>query len=119
MQLWQVESGECTQEIWNAGFCNIRFDANDSTLLTEVGTISLQGPAFSGGNTGIPLAECVSGFGISLDGSWIMWQNRELFRIPREYFPLSSKIIGSTVIPGCSSGRVIIMSFANLEIVER
>lgn len=57
-----------------------------------------------------------SGFGLSLDGSWITFDGRNLIWLPSEFrpcFPLSQFMIlhDSVVVIGCNSGSPIIMRF--------
>ncbi|KAH7120152.1 hypothetical protein B0J13DRAFT_457432, partial [Dactylonectria estremocensis] len=106
---------ECIPSVQSS---HLQFDPDDSRLVTEVGAISIQGPVFSGENTTIPFANCLSGLGISEDGCWIIWQKSRLFWLPVPFRPRCSKVSGSTVIIGCNSGRVIIMTFLNLEAID-
>ncbi|KAL6406380.1 vegetative incompatibility protein HET-E-1 [Ilyonectria robusta] len=118
VRLWRIDDGECLREILGVQSSHLQFDPDNSRLFTDVGAISTQGPVLLGGNTTIPFPNCLSGLGISEDGCWIIWQRNRLFWLPVPFRPHCSKVSGSTVVIGCNSGRVIIISFVNLEAVS-
>ncbi|KAH7114025.1 hypothetical protein EDB81DRAFT_669778, partial [Dactylonectria macrodidyma] len=87
-------------------------------LLTDAGAISTKSPVLSPGNITIPFTNALSGVGISEDKCWIMWQKKRLLWLPAPFRPTCSKVSGLSVIIGCSSGRVIIMRFVDLWLLD-
>ncbi|KAK4071522.1 hypothetical protein Purlil1_13413 [Purpureocillium lilacinum] len=93
IRLWRVATGECVQTL-NVGFASHRlsFDYGSSRVLTDHGAIATQveTPKCSTRPVANATAAVYSLFGISEDESWITWNGKNLFWLPKEYRPSDS-----------------------------
>ncbi|KAH7180158.1 hypothetical protein DER46DRAFT_640400 [Fusarium sp. MPI-SDFR-AT-0072] len=53
-----------------------------------------------------------SGWGIGIDGIWIVKDGKGVLWLPREYRVEEFAVVGSAVAIGCRSGRVLVMKFS-------
>ncbi|KEZ42692.1 Uncharacterized protein SAPIO_CDS5949 [Scedosporium apiospermum] len=52
-------------------------------------------------------------YGFSTDSCWVTWHGKNLLWLPAEFRPVCSAVAASAVAIGCSSGRVVVMSFSS------
>ncbi|KAH6883824.1 hypothetical protein B0T10DRAFT_493902 [Thelonectria olida] len=81
----------------------------------------MQGIAATCPSTDSPITAvhcCRSGYGISRDGCWVTWNETNLLRLPAKYRVSCSIVLGSTVVIGCDSGRVMVIRFSSHELPE-
>ncbi|KAL6406404.1 vegetative incompatibility protein HET-E-1 [Ilyonectria robusta] len=117
IRLWRTNDGTCIQ-VAGIFSSQLQFDPENSCLLTDAGDISINSPVLSPESITIPLTNCLSGIGISGDGCWIMWQKKRLLWLPVSFRPSCSKVSGLSVVIGCNSGRVIVMRFVDLWLLD-
>ncbi|KAH7111896.1 hypothetical protein B0J13DRAFT_516027 [Dactylonectria estremocensis] len=118
IRLWRVKDGACLQEVTGISSSHLQFDPRNSSLLTDAGPISFNSPILSPESITIPFTHCLSGVGISEDRCWIMWKKKRLLWLPAPFRPQCLTVSGSSVILGCSSGRVIFMRFVDLWLLD-
>ncbi|KAH7113566.1 hypothetical protein EDB81DRAFT_824500 [Dactylonectria macrodidyma] len=118
IRLWRTDDGICIQEVAGISSSQLQFDSKNSCLLTDAGAIFINSPVLSPENITIPFTNCLSGIGISGDRCWIMWQKKRLLWLPASFRLSCSKVSGLSVIIGCNSGRVIIMRFVDLWLLD-
>ncbi|KAL6406364.1 vegetative incompatibility protein HET-E-1 [Ilyonectria robusta] len=118
IRLWRIDDGTCIQKITGIFTSRLQFDPKSSCLLTDAGAISIKSPVLSPENITIPFTNYLSGVGISGDRCWIMWQKKQLLWLPVSFRPHCSEVSGLSVVIGCKSGKVIIMRFANLPLLN-
>jgi WD40 repeat protein len=123
VKLWDDESGDCLQTL-NVGRAihYLSFDPDHhSRILSDVGDIILESSFINStlSNQGASSTDNNrTGYGISADNLWITYKGDNLIWLPPDYRPLSSRIAGSTIAIGCSSGRVWMVRFAGMELVK-
>jgi WD40 repeat protein len=122
VRVWRADTGECIQDT-NIGVTSYRlsFETGNKYLLTDAGAIAIRTmvaicPSINIQSYATP--PCHSGFGISQDRCWVIWNEEKLFWLPKECRPSCSAISASTVILGCDSGRVIVIRFSSYELLE-
>lgn len=118
VRLWDTGTG-MLYRIIEIGFPSTRLKfLTTNKLQTDAGIITVDKP-----NT--ESVQCMtsilrsgrnsfSGFGLSLDGSWITFDGRNLIWLPSEFRPCLSQFMilhDSVVVIGCNSGSPIIMRF--------
>ncbi|KAG4255304.1 hypothetical protein FPRO04_03837 [Fusarium proliferatum] len=94
------------------------FDANTKEFHTNLGTLALR-RAFKDETPEIRLDKNFTGYGISYDGSWLLWKHHKVFWLWPEMRPRSGyrqrvgyiQVSGSTVIIGTTTGRVLFFKF--------
>ncbi|KAH7114738.1 WD40-repeat-containing domain protein [Dactylonectria estremocensis] len=118
IRLWRVDDSVCIQEVMGISSSHLQFDPQNSCLLTDAGSISFKSPILSPESTTMPFTHCLSGIGISEDECWIMWKEKRLLWLPAPYRPGYSTVSGSSVTIGCNSGRVIIIRFVDLWLID-
>ncbi|KAF2033468.1 WD40 repeat-like protein [Setomelanomma holmii] len=109
LKIWDAHSGECLQTL-NIGktLHSISFDINNSHLKTDAGVIDINDLLRSSINpvdTGPQSVRC-HGLALSADKVWITYNSENVVRLPSEYRPSSSAILGNTIGIGVGSGRV-------------
>lgn len=83
-------------------------------LCTDTDVIVLDSRSNAGLHTCFPYQARVSslGFGISLDGCWVMKGDKKILWLPFEYRSEASAVFGNTIAIGCKTGRVIIIQLS-------
>jgi WD40 repeat protein len=116
VRLWDAGTGELLQT-FNVSCLNsnISFDAHDTYLLTERGSICLEPWTSSSRQFSAAAAQdsgryCY-GFSFSSNMSWITWHGHNVLWLPSEYVPSSSVVATWSVAIGCPLGRVPIIRF--------
>ena len=110
VKIWDVGSGECLQTL-DVGkvLDNILFDTTGPYLHTEIGTISISATLSVSSNTPTiiePQNPRYQGLALSLDGTWITHNSKNLVWIPSEYRPAHSAVSKNLIGIGGGSGRV-------------
>ncbi|RYP53536.1 hypothetical protein DL768_001491 [Monosporascus sp. mg162] len=119
VKIWNAATGTCTQTR-NVGraLSNISFNPTGSHLYTGTGTstIDLTTPPSStlraASSRSATQDLCRREYGISSDGRWIMRGSENWLWLPPKYQPDCSAVAASAIVFGCSSGRVLIMTFS-------
>jgi WD40 repeat protein len=116
VKIWDSATGRCVSTL-NIQVYNLQFhESNSNFLHTNLGTFDLQTAAIA---TVFGLAPTdrsspiAVGYGLSSNRAWIMYQGENLLWLPSEYRPSSSAISGTVVSIGCSSGRILLFTFAD------
>ncbi|CVK94206.1 uncharacterized protein FMAN_03403 [Fusarium mangiferae] len=104
----------------DTSFAPVRFnfDAYTKEFHTNVGTLALR-KAFKDETRRIRFDESLTGYGISDDGSWLLWKHHKIFWLWPEIRPWVGdqepvgyiEVSGSTVIIGTIPGRVLFFKF--------
>ncbi|KAF5563193.1 vegetative incompatibility het-E-1 [Fusarium phyllophilum] len=105
----------------NSGFppaARFDFDANTREVHTNLGTLALH-EGFKNIAPQIRLDEHLTGYGISCDGSWLLWKHHKVFWLwpdlrPRDNYTKPADYIqvsGSTAIIGTVTGCVLFFKF--------
>ncbi|KAK4142420.1 vegetative incompatibility protein HET-E-1 [Dichotomopilus funicola] len=120
-------SGDTTIKLWDAttGTCTIvmrlEFDKTGSSLLTDIGTFTLNNlsllPTASTAAPALEVSKVMAssllqhinrlGVGLSEDNAWITWDSYKMLWLPSTYRPGRSDTTASTAAIGCPSGRVL------------
>ncbi|KOS39496.1 hypothetical protein ACN38_g9662 [Penicillium nordicum] len=130
IKIWDAHTGACLQTLDIASaVSNIFFNANGSSLHSDIGIVALRGsptPApttsteiFPSESQSLPATQQsqtpeYQGYGISSDGTWIPWRSQNWLWLPPMYRPTCSAVgqSGLALVLGCQSGRVLIFGFA-------
>ena len=121
VRTWDTASGKCLLTLnVSTTLHNISFDAASQYLRTEIGAIVLDVLSASGTvpNRTVHQKPQYQGPSVSSDGKWIMCNSKNLLRLPQEYRPVKSAVTASTVAIGCASGRVLIFSFHDPQLLS-
>jgi WD40 repeat protein len=109
VKIWDVSSGACLQTLnMDRILYNISFDGTSSYLHSDIGTIA---PSSSGTSNTIstvvtPQLPPYQYTGLSSDNIWITFDSKNLLRLPQEYRPSVSAVLGNTLGIGVGSGKV-------------
>ncbi|PSN58849.1 hypothetical protein BS50DRAFT_595118 [Corynespora cassiicola Philippines] len=115
VKIWDSTSGKCLQTISVDTFLHtIAFDADGSSLHTDIGTIAINAPmALSSSNmTDISVAEQAQfqGVALSSDEVWITYNSQNIVWLPPEYRPSASAVSGTRIGIGVGTGRIWMFS---------
>ena len=115
VKLWDLATGTCTQTL-DVGrtLSKLSFDPTGSYLYTDTGTLDLttQSTIHVMPPTTTTETLCRQDYGISPDGMWITRGSENWLWLPPGYRPACSAIAASTIVIGCATGRVVIMTFS-------
>ena len=117
VKIWDATSGACLQTLLvGRTIFHYSFDRiNDSRLYTDIGVLNLDmltSEAMPLVNQALWRHSHCYGFGVGVDGVWIMKGGQRVLWLPPEYRPVVSAVAGSRVGLGCRSGRVLTMGFS-------
>ncbi|KAH8753279.1 hypothetical protein F5883DRAFT_432523 [Diaporthe sp. PMI_573] len=109
--IWDVATGACTQTLHMDNIIHyLAFDSN-IRLHTEIGIINLDTHIWRTSEVVRPATvdsePHYQGYGIH--ASWIIWNDQRVMWLPPEYRPLQSAIVGTIIVLGCISGRVLVL----------
>ncbi|WYZ42122.1 hypothetical protein EsH8_V_001017 [Colletotrichum jinshuiense] len=87
---------------------------NSSQLLTDTDVVVLNSRSGAGSQSWFPYQARVSslGYGISLDGGWVMRGDNEILWLPLEYRSEALAVVGNIVAIGCKTGRVVFIQLS-------
>ncbi|KAH6986689.1 WD40-repeat-containing domain protein [Ilyonectria destructans] len=105
VRIWRTDAGDCVQTVHIGFVSHLSFEPEASVAST-----TLVMPSH--------IRDCRFGFGITGDGCWISWHGNNLLWLPVDFRPTCSKVLGSTIVIGCRSGRVIIVRFSIQELPD-
>jgi len=114
VKIWDAGSGACLKTL-NVGrtVSPVAFDTTGLYLLTNTGTISWD--ILSDSNTALAATALEEprhhGYGLNADKAWITWNGQNILWLPSEYRPSCSAVASSTIVIGCTSGRVLTINF--------
>ncbi|KAH7187803.1 hypothetical protein DER44DRAFT_736509 [Fusarium oxysporum] len=119
IKVWNTAIGTCVQTL-EVGrvITHLSFDPITNSLLsTDIGLLNLGLPALlsaiNSRSTDATLRSVrQSGWGISIDGIWVVKDGKGVLWLPQEYRVEESAVVGSAVAIGCRSGRVLLMKFS-------
>ncbi|RYP20635.1 hypothetical protein DL765_002706 [Monosporascus sp. GIB2] len=122
VRIWDVTTGSCiaTLDVGRT-ILNVAFDTTGSLLNTDIGAFVLNLPPSTQAITTVaalgPLPQVADrqGIGLSPDKTWIIWDSHKILWLPPAYRPRASTVAASTVAIGCTSGRVILISFSSID----
>ncbi|KAL7933498.1 WD40-repeat-containing domain protein [Trichoderma chlorosporum] len=122
VRIWDVATGACILTLDVGTVYHLSFDSTtNSRLHSDLGTLDLDldldsVPITVKSRNKPPLQRAViCGYGISKHLAWVTKDRKPLLWLPAEYRPIKSLIVGSTVVVGCLSGRVLILKFSETE----
>ncbi|KAH6881046.1 hypothetical protein B0T10DRAFT_609246 [Thelonectria olida] len=125
VRIWRTDVSDCVQTVHLGFASHLSFEPGNVRLLTDLGAITVQKPlaAEASVTSTAPvmpnhIRDCRFGFGITGDGCWISWHGNNLLWLPVDFRPSCSTVLGSTIVIGCRSGRVIIVRFSIQELLE-
>ncbi|KAK3902612.1 hypothetical protein C8A05DRAFT_15350, partial [Staphylotrichum tortipilum] len=141
IKLWDAATGGCpatlgctaTLKIGRA-VTHLVFDKTGSSLLTDIGTFTLNKlsllPTASTATPALEVSKARSdslpqhvnrwGIGLSEDNAWITWDSYNVLWLPQTYRPTKSGIAeGRKLAIGCPSGRVLVLAFSQDTTLER
>ncbi|KAF2729836.1 HET-domain-containing protein [Polyplosphaeria fusca] len=107
--VWDARSGECLQTLnVERTVYDLSFDSNDSYLRTDKGIFNIGAPSTS---TPTPIStetQIAQYQSVALDasGTWITYDSVNLLRLPSEYRPSCSAVLGDVIAIGVGNGRV-------------
>ncbi|KAL6405855.1 vegetative incompatibility protein HET-E-1 [Ilyonectria robusta] len=125
VRIWRTDAGDCVQTVHIGFVSHLSFEPGNTRLLTDLGHITLPKPLVAEASAayttlGMPshIRDCRFDFGITGDGCWISWHGYNLLWLPVDFRPTCSTVLGSTIVIGCRSGRVIILRFSIQELPD-
>ncbi|EXM12786.1 hypothetical protein FOTG_18735 [Fusarium oxysporum f. sp. vasinfectum 25433] len=117
IKIWDATTGKEVQTLEVGTTLNsISFDTTSSYLLTDVGSLRLNG-VYTGEEAqtqaqASPQEVPRQGYGLSSNREWISWNGHTLLWLPPDYRPSRSAVSSSSIAIGCQSGRVITLGFS-------
>jgi WD40 repeat protein len=123
VKIWDPATGQCVSTLEGySDLRNLQFHQSNSDLLhTELGTFDLRTVAIStvlGPASADHLLPIAVEYGLSSNRTWITYQGENLLWLPAEYRPSSSAISGTAVSIGCFSGRILIFTFSDADLIR-
>ena len=114
VKIWDAGTGACLQTL-NIGkvLYHISFDITDSHLRTDIGTFAIDTSAAANMRpSGTEYQEPrYKGLALSSDGAWITYNSDNLVRLPPEYRPSCSAVLGTLIGFGIGTGKVYICKY--------
>ncbi|KPM36720.1 hypothetical protein AK830_g9868 [Neonectria ditissima] len=108
LTVWNTATWVCTLNV-NYKTERLDFDSTDSSrIYTDKGVLKLDSTSLIGNSETGPE---IYGYGMCANKTWILKDGRRFLWVPADYRPTSFAILGSTVVLGCESGRVIVLQF--------
>lgn len=98
VRIWRVDMGDCLH--------------GNQRLLSDFGAISLRIGSPNGPFPKV-MPEYWSGHCRCSESSWATWNGENPLWLPVDFRPQCSAISGSTVLLGCTSGRVVVIRFSS------
>ncbi|KAL6900437.1 hypothetical protein GGI43DRAFT_383913 [Trichoderma evansii] len=112
VKIWDPATGQYLSMLEDdIGIDNLQFHKSNSNILyTNRGTFDLRSDQNS---THHFCLLPTFGYGLSSDNTWITYRGENLLWLPPEYRPSCSAISERAVSIGCSSGRVLMLTFSD------
>jgi aspartate 1-decarboxylase len=114
VKIWDAGSGACLQTLGTGEVLfQISFDATGLYLRTEIGTIAIDTSSAVSMRPSVTDSQKprYRGLALSPDGVWITYNSDNLVRLPSEYRPSCSAVLGTTIGFGVGSGKVYICKY--------
>jgi hypothetical protein len=114
VKIWDAGSGACLQTLGTGEVLfQISFDATGLYLRTEIGTIAIDTSSAVSMRPSVTDSQKprYRGLALSPDGVWITYNSDNLVRLPSEYRPSCSAVLGTTIGFGVGSGQVYICKY--------
>ncbi|KAF2726449.1 hypothetical protein EJ04DRAFT_453386, partial [Polyplosphaeria fusca] len=109
VKVWDARSGECLQTVnVEKVLDRISFDSSGNYLYTDGGVVSVITQSTTTPATINAETRSVQHQGIALNaaGTWITYNSQNLLRLPSEYRPSCSQVLGNVIAIGVGNGRV-------------
>ncbi|KAK7587973.1 hypothetical protein V3481_010660 [Fusarium oxysporum f. sp. vasinfectum] len=113
VRVWNVESGKCERVIdFDLHISSVSFEPGNAYLVTDIGMVPLGHELTSfAAPPSLPPQCLVSGLRVNDQASWITLNGQDLLWLPVECRNGKWAVFGSSVVIGCTSGRVVILAF--------
>jgi WD40 repeat protein len=114
VKIWDIGSGECLQMLSiGKGLSNVSFNRTSLYLRSEIGTFAIVVSSVSNMilDVSSPQNPRYQGWGLSSEGAWITYNSENQVRLPIEYRPFCSAILGTTIGIVVRFGNVWICNF--------
>ncbi|KAK3934300.1 putative vegetative incompatibility protein [Diplogelasinospora grovesii] len=117
VKIWDPATGQCVSIIEIDQVLDyLQFHESNSDLFrTNLGTFDLRpvviSTALCSASSDPFSSPLAVGYGLSSNGTWITYQGQNLLWLPPEYRPSSLAIHGTVMSIGCSTGRILILTF--------
>jgi hypothetical protein len=106
--LWDPATGALQQTVGGKGsIYHIKFGHNDSCLITDLGSLSIQSTHDSHTSKSLQVVSEI----LIEQGQWIVLRSEKLLWLPPEFRPCCSAIDGDLLALGLPSGRVTFIRF--------
>jgi WD40 repeat protein len=107
VKIWDASSSVCLQTLMVGTILrNISFDITGLNLHTEIGVFTISAALSSTPNSMEPQIPIYHGLALSSDKSWITHNSENLVRLPSEFRPSCSAVLGNMIGVGVGNGRV-------------
>jgi WD40 repeat protein len=118
IRVWNMSTHVCEHVIHQRQITRqLYFEAGDDGLVTDAGVISIIEESILSANASI-LSIPPPDLDLSINGnvSWIAYCGKEFFWLPAECRHGTTAISEKSVVIGCQSGRVVILTFSSDEL---
>lgn len=113
IRIWRTDTSKEMQGIHLAEFCRLarfRFENHKALLVTNIGSFNI--PETRDDEMLATRQPRRSGYGVSSDGDWIMWDDNNLVKIPPKYQPYTVEVQDSILAFGDTVGQVLILAMS-------
>ncbi|KAJ1322938.1 COMPASS component SWD3 [Microdochium nivale] len=119
VKVWDTTTGQCLQTFHMERIVShIKFSEQGDYLHTSLGTVAILPTASQQVSSLSPTPFSYSssngqrrGYGVSADGTWILFEEEKRLWLPPEYRPTASAVGKRRIAIGCASGRVLQWAF--------
>jgi WD40 repeat protein len=111
LAIWDLGTGQCKVILVNSRVDDLRFEP-PRYLHTSVGRYDLEPTTTSPNSDFQPYLPQPIGFGIDRSNTWVTFCGQNVLWLPPDYRPTVSTVLGTTVVIGCASGRVLMLKFS-------
>ncbi|KAM6506766.1 hypothetical protein FALCPG4_018595 [Fusarium falciforme] len=120
VRIWRVETSNCDRVV-NLGLVapGLYFQNGDTCVVIEAGIPLGHETTPSGASLFSSSDHSLSDLSKKDQAAWIRWHGHNLLCLPPECRNGQLVISGSSVVIGCNSGRVMILTFSPTDVVER
>ncbi|KAF2171417.1 hypothetical protein M409DRAFT_18533 [Zasmidium cellare ATCC 36951] len=113
LQVWDLKRKTLMHSFdWNSNQAsNLMFINNGPLISSSRGVFTLPPDSSPDSTSTEEMAVQLQGPGISDDDEWITWDGDDLLWLPPPYRPMASAVRSRTVVIGCGSGQVYVITF--------
>jgi WD40 repeat protein len=116
VKIWDTSTGSLQQTVRvNSYIWTLLFDSTDSSLITDIGLIKVNKTELASLSNSFQKGSGKSNYeGLSVSGSWVVWNAQNLLWLPPNYRgpDIAVSPSCSTVAIGCQSGKVVVIGFS-------